>query len=182
MVRQLAGARERPRDLQEAEAHQVGAERDAQIYDPLRQLEVRRRRVGVRDVPDEARRERADDAGEQRACAEPEQHVELARIGRQPVDHDVDADVDTGPHAVRCAELCHPHEHVDAKLLRPRQVDLEEPVLHHRDRRTGGVTVGDGDEDQQGGRAHQERDQPLLEVIENLHGSPPAAALFIGAR
>ena len=67
VVRQLAGARERPRDLQEAEAHQVRAERDAQVDDPLRHLEVGRHRVGVRDVPDEGRAERADDAGERGA-------------------------------------------------------------------------------------------------------------------
>ena len=52
---------ERPCDLQEAEAHQVRAERDAQVDDPLRQLEVGRHRVGVRDVPDEGRAQRADD-------------------------------------------------------------------------------------------------------------------------
>ncbi len=135
----------------------------------------------MRDVPDEARSQCADDAGEQRPCSEPEQHVEPARPGWQPVDHDVDADVDAGAHAVRCAEFGHPHEHVDAKLLRPGQVDPEEPVLHHGDRHTGGVAVGDGHEDQQRSRAHQERDQPLFEVVENLHGSPLSAALFAGA-
>src|SRR5439155_158905 len=181
VVRQLAGARERPHDLQEAEAHEIRAEGDAQIHDPLRQLEVGRGRVGMCDVPHEAGRERADDAGEQRPRAEPEQHVELARPGRQPVDHHVDADVDPGAYAVRRAELCHPHEHVDAKLLRPGQVDLEKPVLQQRDGHTSGVAVDDSDEDQQRGRAHRERDQPLLEVVENLHGSPLSTALVPGA-
>ncbi len=40
MVRQLAGAREGPCHLQEAEAHQVRAERNAQVDDPLRHFEV----------------------------------------------------------------------------------------------------------------------------------------------
>ena len=46
---------------------------------------------------------------------------ELARAQRsgEPVDQDVDADVDAGAHAVGGAELRHPHEHVDAQLLRP---------------------------------------------------------------
>ena len=175
MVRQLAGARERPRDLQEAEAHQVGAERDAQVDDPLRHLEVGRHRVGVRDVPDEGRAERADDAGEHGAGEQAEQHVHLARAGGQPVDHHVDADVDAGAHAVGGAELRHPHEHVDAKLLRPREVDLEQRVLQARDRHAGRVAVDDRDEDQQRRRAHQERDQPLLEVIQELHAPPPGA-------
>ena len=92
----------------------------------------------------------------------------LASAFRKPVDHHIDADVDAGAHAVRGAELGHPHEHVDAKLLRPRQIDLEQPVLHDRNRHARGVAVDDGDEDQQRGAAHQERDQPLLEVVENL--------------
>ena len=81
MVRQLAGAQECPGDLQEAEAHQVGTERDAEVHEPLRYFEIGRDRIGVADVPDEGGAERADDAGEQRAGEQPEQHVELARVG-----------------------------------------------------------------------------------------------------
>ncbi len=47
----------------------------------------------------------------------------------QAVDHDVDADMDAGAHAIRGAELRHPHEHVDAKFLRPGEVDTEQRVL-----------------------------------------------------
>ena len=80
VVRQLTRAPERPGDLQEAEAHEVRAERDAQVDDPLRQLEVGRHRIGVRDVPDERGAQRADDDREGGARQQAEQHVELARV------------------------------------------------------------------------------------------------------
>src|SRR5690242_10591692 len=180
VVRQRARARERPRYLQEAEAHQVRAEGNAQVDDPLRQLEVGRSRVRMSDVPDEARAERADDAGEQRAGGETEQHVELARIGRQTIDHHVHSDMDAGAHAVGSAELRHPHEHVDAQLLRPRQVDPEQPVLHHRNPDASRIAVHYRDEDEKRRGAHQDRDQPFLEPVENLQ-APPCAPV-IGPR
>jgi hypothetical protein len=129
----------------------------------------------VGDVPDEGRPERADDRREQGAGHETEQHIGLVRARGQPVDHHVDADVDPGTHAVRGTELRHPHEHVDAKLLRPREVDLEQRVLHVRDRHAGRVAMDHGDEDQQRRRAHQERDQPLLQAIQEFHAASPAA-------
>ena len=107
---------------------------------------------------------------------------------RQPVDQHVDADVDAGAHAVGGAELRHPHEHVDAQLLRPREVDPESAVLYARDRHASDVAVHDRDEDEHRRRAHQERDQPLLEVVEKLaHPTPtrccraPAAAVTAGS-
>src|SRR5690349_368322 len=175
-MRQLAGAPEAPRNLQEAEAHQVRAERDAEVHDPLRQLEVRRHRIGVRDVPRERCAERADDAGEERAREQAEQHVRLARAGRQAVDHHVDADVDASAHAVRGAELRHPHEHVDAQLLRPGEIELEQRVLEAGNCQSGRVTMRHRHEDQQRRRAHEERDKPFLEMIEQLqHVASPLA-------
>ena len=53
----------------------------------------------------------------------------LRVLGRQLVDQHVDADMDAGAHAVGGAELRHPHEHVDAELLRPGQVDLDSTIL-----------------------------------------------------
>jgi hypothetical protein len=47
----------------------------------------------------------------------------------QAVDQHVDADVDAGAHTVGGAELGHPHEHDDAQLLRPAEVELQQPVL-----------------------------------------------------
>ena len=67
VVRQLTGAPERPGDLQETEAHQVGAERDRQKHDPHRHFHVGRDLVGMGDFPDELCAERADDAREHRA-------------------------------------------------------------------------------------------------------------------
>jgi hypothetical protein len=56
--------------------------------------------------------------------------MNLARIRVvEAVDQHVDADVDAGAHAVRGAELGHPDEHDDAQLLRPAEVEAEQPVL-----------------------------------------------------
>ena len=45
--------------------------------------------------------------------------------GHEPPDQHIDADMDAGPHAISGAELGHPDEHVDAKLLRPAQIDRD---------------------------------------------------------
>ena len=74
--------------------------------------------------------------------------------------------VDAGADAVRRAELRHPDEHVDAKLLRPRQVDPEECILHDGDRQPGGIAVEDSDEDDERGTAHHRRNDPFFKVIE----------------
>ena len=97
---------------------------------------------------------------------------------REPVDQHVDADVDAGAHAVRGAELRHPDEHVDAELLGPAQVDPEQPVLQPGNRQGRCVAVHDRDEDHDGGRAHEGRDQPLLEAVEESAAliSPVVAA------
>src|SRR5690242_18712843 len=96
VMRQFAGAGKRPCDLQETETHQIGAERNAQIDNPLGHFEIGRCRIGVRDVPYERSAQRSDDAGEQRARKQAEQHIPFARVGWQTVDHDVDAHVNTG--------------------------------------------------------------------------------------
>ena len=76
VLRQLARSRERPRDLQEAEAHQVRAERDREVDDPHRQLEHGARSGPSRRCASTSRApERADDGGEERAG-------ERARTGR----------------------------------------------------------------------------------------------------
>ena len=61
--------------------------------------------------------------GKQRAAQQAEQHDLFARPGLQHVDHDVDADMDAGTHAIGGAEFRHPHEHVDAQFLCPGQID-----------------------------------------------------------
>jgi hypothetical protein len=48
-----------------------------------------------------------------------EHHDNISPGRSELVDHDVDADMDAGAHAVGCAEFRHPHEHVDAQFLRP---------------------------------------------------------------
>ena len=140
VARQLAGPEEGPGDLQEAEAHQVGAERDGQVDDPDRDLQVRRGGVGVGHVPDEVGPEGPHQAGEQGPGEEPEEDELAPPALGQVVDQDVHADVDAGAHPVGRAELGHPHEHVDAQLLGPAQVDGEEPVVDAHpspSRRTG---------------------------------------------
>ena len=89
----------------------------------------------------------------------------LRGVGLQLVDQHVDADMDAGAHAIGGAELRHPHEHVDAELLRPGQVDLD----RRADRGTGrrAVAMHDRDEDQQRRRRDQAGDQDFLEPIED---------------
>ncbi len=118
-MRQFAGAGKGPGDLQEPEAHQPGAERDRQIDDPHRRLQVVRHLAGLEHLHDEDRPERGDGAGEQRAAQQAEQDHAPARERTDAIDEHVHADVDAGSHAVGGAEFRHPDEHVDAQLLRP---------------------------------------------------------------
>src|SRR5579864_8512760 len=63
VMRHIAGAQIAPHHLQEAEAHQVGAERNAQIDHPAWPFEFRRDLVRI-ELVDIDGAERADDAGE----------------------------------------------------------------------------------------------------------------------
>ena len=47
--------------------------------------------------------------------------------------------------------------------------EREQPVLHARDRHAGDVAVQTATKMMSVAAAHQERDQPLLEVVEYLH-------------
>ena len=119
VVRQLAGPPESPGDLQEAEAHQIGAERDAEKTIQRGISESGETWSVAIKLDDELRAHGADHGGEQRAAEQAEQHHLSARLGVELVDQHVDADMDAGAHAVGGAELRHPHEHVDAQFLRP---------------------------------------------------------------
>ena len=203
VVGQVAGPVVGPGDLQEAEAHQPGAERDRQVDEPHRRFEVVRLLAGLEHLADERHAEGGDHAGEQRAAQQREQDHLLARVLRQAVDEQVDADMDAGAHAIGGAELRHPDEHVDAEFLRPGQVERGKPQIdaleelrQHRnamrgrpfrqiDRQTGAVAMHHRDEDQAGRGGDQDRDQPLLEVIERAqhhvlpgqHNGPGAVRL-----
>jgi hypothetical protein len=191
VVRQVAGAREMPADLQKTEAHQVGAERHRQIDDPHRRLEVVRHLAGRRHVPDELRAEAADETGEQRAAEQAEQDHPLRLGARQAVDENVDADVDSRAHPVGGAEFRHPHEHVDAQFLRPGKIELAR--VGKQQLVAGSVAVNHGREDDQRRRADEDGDDPFLEMIEKFqHGlradrtadkyhEPPAASPTAGA-
>src|SRR5262249_32466691 len=80
------------------------------------------------------------------------------------------ADVNAGAHAVGGAELGHPHEHVDAQLLRPRQIDVVEDRVEQRE--TDGVALHDRGEDQERRGRDEGRDQRLLEPIEDAQYHP----------
>src|SRR3974377_863646 len=107
LMRHVPGHEEAPRPLQEAEAHEVGAERYAEINDPARPFELLRHLVGIKLVDIDGA-ERPADAGEQRAGKEREQDHRLACRRRELLDEDIDADMDAGAHAERSAELRHP--------------------------------------------------------------------------
>src|SRR5437879_13440267 len=114
-MRQLAGEEVIPRDLQEAEAHQIRAERNAEVDEPARYLEVRRYLVGIVKPVDELRAHGADHGGEEGAAQQTEQHDRILPRRLDLIDHDVNADMDAGAHAIGGAELGDPDEHVDAK-------------------------------------------------------------------
>src|SRR5882757_10649104 len=96
MMRQLAGTPIVERDLKKAEAHQVGAERNAEIDEPARNLEVGRDLVGVHQSDDEFRAHGADHGGEESPAEQAEQNGRLAPGRPQLVDEDVDTDMDAG--------------------------------------------------------------------------------------
>src|SRR4029078_12175274 len=133
MMRQLAGAPERKGDLQETEAHQIGAERHAEEDDPARQLHVWPKMIGRVKLDYEFGAHGADDGREKSAAEQTEKDDLLAPLRLQHVDHDVDTDMDAGAHAIWCTDLRHPHEHVDAELLRPGQIDVVEERIKKRD-------------------------------------------------
>jgi hypothetical protein len=164
-MRQFPGLEERPGDLEEAEAHQIGAERDAQVDEPARQFEVGRDLVGANQGVDEFRPHGADDEGEQRPTEQAEQNHLLATHRRKLVDQHVDADMDAGAHPIGGAELRHPHEHVDAKLLRPGQVDRGHVGIEERHAR--GVAMHDRDEDEDRRGPDEGCDHNLFEPIED---------------
>jgi hypothetical protein len=86
--------------------------------------------------------------------------------------------VDPGAHPVGGSELAHPHEHEDAQLLRPAEIEREEALLHARDAQARGVAVQHRGEDDERGRAHEEGDDAFLQAVEDLHnlsGSKPVA-------
>ena len=127
VMRQFAGPVIGPANLQEAEAHQSGAERDRQIDDPHRRFQIVRLLAGLEHLADERAAEHRDHAGKECAAEQAEQDDLLARTRRHPVDQKVHADMDAGANAVGGAEFCHPDEHVDAEFLRPGDVDGGEP-------------------------------------------------------
>src|SRR5260370_188110 len=99
VMRQFTGPPERPCNLQEAKTHEVGAERDAAVDDPTRELEIGRDLIGGHQLNDELRAHRADDGGEQRSAQEAEEDDASADRSMQLIDQDVDADMDAGTHA-----------------------------------------------------------------------------------
>ena len=184
MVRQAPGPVEPPGNLQEAEAHQPGAERQRQIYRPHRPFEIVRLLAGLEHFPDKRAAEHGDDAGEKCTTEQAEHDHPLARSRGKQVDEDVDADVDARPHAISGAELRHPDEHVNAEFLRPGQIQRREPkiqVLQHPwhdgdtvrvrpfrqiDRDAGAVAMQHSDENQQRRRRNQRGDEPLFQMVE----------------
>src|SRR5262249_18716613 len=86
--------------------------------------------------------------------------------------------MDSGANPIGGTELRHPHEHVDAKLLRPGQVDLDQVRVEERDARP--VAMQDGEKYQKRPSRHQRCDQYFLEPIEevqhNAQRAPPLSA------
>src|SRR5204863_5137565 len=110
VARQLTAAAKRKGHLQEAEAHEVRAERHTQVNDPHRHFEVLRRLPDLSDVPHEIGPESANDGRKQRTAVQAEQDYGAPPLDAQHLDEDIDADVDARAHAVGRAEFAHPHE------------------------------------------------------------------------
>ena len=196
VMRQFAGPKEPPRDLQEPEAHQSGTERDRRKDDPHSHFKVVRSNPGMVDFPDEGAAKDSDCRREQSAAQQAEHDHALARGRPQHVDEHVDADMDAGAHAIGGAELGHPDEHVDAQLLRPGNVQRAEPAKYGKqdrreqrqavrgcpfrqiDRGAGAVAMDHRDENQKRRGRDQRRDQPLFQdgrARVKTHANPPGA-------
>src|SRR4029078_875283 len=165
MVRRLSATPKRPVNLQKAKAHEIGAERHTQEDNPAGQLEIRRDLIGRIKLDYELCSHRCDDKREKCASKQAEHHYLLAWGWLQHVDHDVDANMDACAHAVGGAEFRHPHEHVDAQLLRPRQIDVIKDRIEKWD--TDCVALHNRNKDQQRRGRDQARDQNFLKTIEN---------------
>src|SRR5712692_6028151 len=124
VMRQFTRAPERPGHLQEAEAHQIRAERHAQKDDPARQFHVGRDLFGGVESDHKHGAHRSHDEGEQRPAKQPEQDNLFANFGAELIDDHINADMNAGTYAVGGAEFGHPHEHVDAQFLRPSYIDV----------------------------------------------------------
>ena len=75
---------------------------------------------------DEAQSKPTDNGSEQGPAGESGQDRAMPPHWRQPIDENIDADVDSRPDSVSRAELRHPHEKIDAKLLCPGQPNGQE--------------------------------------------------------
>ncbi|MPN17633.1 hypothetical protein SDC9_164988 [bioreactor metagenome] len=73
--------------------------------------------------------------------------------------------MDAGTHPVSGAKLGHPHEHDDAQLLSPTEVEGQQPVLHHGNVIAGGIAVHHRDKNDEGRSPHQEGDDQLFQMV-----------------
>src|SRR5215471_12959618 len=185
VMRQITGPVVMPCYLQEAEAHQPGTERDGRINGPHRRFEVVRLLAGAEHLADERAAKERDRRSERRAAHDCEQDHWLARMRRQQIDQDVDADMDAGAHAIGGAEFRHPDEHVDAEFLRPRQIACGKPGIDRSkyiwddrysargcpfgeiDGKTSTVAMQDSNENQRCRRRDKAGDQPFFEVVQH---------------
>src|ERR1700676_490426 len=165
MMRQLVGFPERPGDLQEAETHQIGAERNAEINEPARYLEIGRGLIGAVETEDEFSAHRADDRREQSAAEQSEQDYDFAIRFIEVVDQNIDADMDAGANAIGGAEFRHPDQHVDAEFLRPRYVNVVQIGIKRM--KPDAEAMHDRDENNQRRRGQQARNQNFFKTIEN---------------
>ncbi len=98
----------------------------------------------------------------------------------QLVDQNIDTNMDAGAHAVSRAKLRHPDEHVDAKFLRPGEMNLAQIGIEKGDARS--VAMKHRDKNQQRCARHQRRNDNFLESIKDAqkyaqyripHSRPP---------
>ncbi len=167
VVRQFPVAVEAPSDLQKAVAHQRRSQRNRHVYPPHGHFEIGRSLDGMADMPDKVRAHDRNRAGEQRSGQQTEQNDGFLFFRRKAVDQHVHAHMDAGAHAIRRAELGHPHEHIDAEFLRPAQVERQQPVLQARNGKARHIAIHDGNKNEQGRRRHQNGDQRFFQPVEH---------------
>src|SRR5947199_269617 len=105
MVRQFAGSPVGPHHLQEAEAHQIGAERNASVDHPTTQFEIARTLVAANKTVDEFSVHSAAAGRTERAACQTPQDGHIATEVAETIDQDVDADMAPGPSAICRTEL-----------------------------------------------------------------------------
>src|SRR3954454_22464598 len=105
MMRKFAGAPKCEGDLQKPKAHQIGAERNAEVNQPARNFEIWRDLIGIHQSDHEFRAHRSDHRGKKRTAEQPEQNDHVPPRWLELINENIDPYMDPGSHAISRPEF-----------------------------------------------------------------------------